>query len=50
MADTSAGLLRGFFAERRSLHRAARAAMADADEAIPAGEAIELSLGTEPGA
>ena len=40
LADESAQLLRGFFAERRSLQRHARRAAAEAT--IPAGEAIEI--------
>ena len=45
LAAASAALLRDFFAERRSRHRGPRRAD---DEAIPAGEAIELTPPPDP--
>ena len=47
LAQACSQLLRDFFAERRSLHRAARASAAAA--AIPAGEAFEIDDPSDPG-
>lgn len=57
MADACSQVLKDFFAERRARHRALRdvpaletPAPSEADDSIPAGEAIEISLSaTDPG-
>jgi len=43
LADECAQVLRDFFAERRELYRQRRA-LADGEEPIPAGEAVEVDL------
>jgi tRNA(adenine34) deaminase len=55
LADECGGLLRDFFAERRALYKARRAAAGEPAAfedtgAIPAGEAIELHPTDDPGA